>query len=108
MVVTPGAFSTPELSKIILIQPHPAYEKQLAAARALFSMDYVPGMQDPLKGIDIIYRVAMLPDPPAFLPLGLDSIEMARKKWEERARAIEAAAPWSEDLRGDPTPLNNL
>lgn len=106
MAVAPGAFSTPALSKIVPIPPHPAYEKQFAAARVLFSTDYFPGMQDPIKGVDVLYRVATLPDPPAFLPLGVDSIEMARKKWEERAKAIEAAAPWSEELRVDPVHLD--
>ena len=106
MAVAPGAFSTPALSKIVPIPPHPAYEKQFAAARVLFSTDYFPGMQDPIKGVDVLYRVASLPDPPAFLPHGVDSIQMARKKWEERAKAIEAAVPWSEELRVDPVHLD--
>ncbi|EPT03142.1 NAD-binding protein [Fomitopsis schrenkii] len=108
IVVAPGAFSTPALSKITPIPPHPAYEKQLATTRALFSMDYFPGMQDPVKGVEVLYRIAALPDPPVFLPLGVDAVEMAKKKSEERAKAIEVAAPWSEELRVEPSHLEAI
>ena len=79
--------------------PHPAYEEHLATIRERFKKHSFPGMQDPVKGVDILYRIAALPDPPVFLPLGMDAIQIAKAKWTERAKATEAVESWSEELR---------
>ncbi|KAH9843763.1 uncharacterized protein C8Q71DRAFT_12798 [Rhodofomes roseus] len=101
IVVEPGAFRTPALSKIIIALPHPAYEKPLGALRANYESELHDwhSMQDPVKAVEVLHRIAALPDPPLFLPFGTDAIEMAKKKYAEMVKGTEAVASWSEELR---------
>ena len=43
--------------------------------------------QGTVKEIETLCRIVALPGPPSFLPLRVDSVEMAKKKWEERAKS---------------------
>ncbi|KZT74490.1 NAD(P)-binding protein [Daedalea quercina L-15889] len=98
IAISPGAFRTPSLSHIVNVPPHPAYE-HLSKARAGFVDALVPTQLDTEKGVDVLYRIAALPEPPVFFPLiGVDAIETVKAKWAERTKATETAALWSQEL----------
>ena len=50
------------------------------------------------KGVQKIYELTQLADPPLHLPLGLDSVRFVREYISELSREVEQYAPWSDDI----------
>ncbi|KAH9938707.1 uncharacterized protein B0H18DRAFT_866745 [Fomitopsis serialis] len=99
VIVEPGAFRTGAYGNVVRIPLHPAYEKVMTAPRKYFEEDVLGVMQDPVQGVEVLYKIAELPNPPLFLPLGKDSVSMAKTRYAEMVESTNAVASWSEELR---------
>ncbi|KAH9830850.1 uncharacterized protein C8Q71DRAFT_784821 [Rhodofomes roseus] len=96
-LLEPGSFYTGGHGRGDLAPPHPAY-KQPDMSKMLSG----EGMSDPVKGVEIIYRLASLPNPPLHLPLGPDAVATFNDKAKRLLEATEAYASWSEGLELEP------
>ena len=84
------------------IEPHPAYTKPTLGGsqiRAYLTGDtFPPGTPPVAAGVEIIYRVAALADPPLHFPLGKDAVGAAKAKIAAEQEAMEKWASWSDNL----------
>lgn len=82
--------------------PHPAYAKPTSASsklRAYFTGDtFPPGTPPVAAGVEVIYKVAALPDPPLNFPLGKDAVGAAKARIAAEQEVAEKWASWSDNL----------
>ncbi|PCH43480.1 NAD(P)-binding protein [Wolfiporia cocos MD-104 SS10] len=95
-----GGFKTNAGQNMLRVPTHPAYidpVTQSHTARSYLMINpAVPS--DPIKGVNAIYRLAGIPNPPLRLPLGKDALGMVRKKGEDLIAAAELSTSFSEGL----------
>jgi len=96
-LLEPGSFYTGGHGRGDVAPAHPAY-KQPDMSKMLRG----EGMSDPIKGVEIIYRLASLPNPPLHFPLGQDSVSTMVDKAKKLLAAAEEYASWSEALELNP------
>jgi len=99
-VVEPGGFRTEGLSSMVTIAPHPAYVKptlhSVMVRQHLKSNQQLVG--NVTKGVEKIYKLTELADPPLHFPLGKDAIGVAKKKTARLAEETDKYSSWSEGL----------
>ncbi|KAI0738149.1 NAD(P)-binding protein [Daedaleopsis nitida] len=107
--VEPGAFKT-EITHALQFAPqHPAYANPTSLTsivRKSLSDDGPKegdaasryGWNDTRKGVQKIFELTLLPNPPARFPLGQDSIRFCRDYVDEISRDVEGYAHWSDEL----------
>jgi len=82
---------------------HPAYDGStlpVAAARKWLEEDLaVRG--DATRGVEIIYRIAALPEPPLHFPMGKDCVQSVTGKITRLQTEIDEYESWSEGLDRD-------
>ena len=98
----PGAFYTEIVDAIQFVPQHPAYAYPSSATstrRKLFTEDVrtLP-FSDVDKGVQKIFELTLLPNPPARLPLGRDSVRFCRDYVDDISRDVEGYAHWSDEL----------
>jgi len=71
----------------------------MAGPRKYFEEGALANMQDPVQAVEVLYKIAELPNPPLFLPLGKDSVSLAKTRYAEMVESTDAVASWSEELR---------
>ncbi|KAM5545862.1 hypothetical protein V8D89_000900 [Ganoderma adspersum] len=107
--VLPGGFVTEIVQKLEMLPQHPAYATETNPA-ALIRKYFSSGMDkeglkarwsDPVKGVQKIYELSQLPDPPLRLLLGQDANHYVGEYLAKLTREIEQYASWSDDLRHD-------
>ncbi|TBU46042.1 NAD(P)-binding protein [Dichomitus squalens] len=105
--VLPGGFVTDITTSGQLIPQHPAYaddSNAVALVRKMFienaSMEAMNrlGCGDPAKGVQKIYKLSKLPDPPLRVLLGRDSNYMVKEWHTQLGRETEEYAHWSDSL----------
>ena len=105
--VLPGGFVTEIVQKLEMLPQHPAYVSETNPAvliRKYFSSGKdKEGLKarwsDPVKGVQKIYDLSQLPDPPLRLLLGQDANHYVGQYLAKLTREIEQYASWSDDLR---------
>ena len=82
---------------------HPAYTKPTSGpsqVRAFLVGDtFPPGTPTPAAGVDVIYKVAALEDPPLYFPLGEDAVGAAKERIAAEQQVMEKWSSWSDNLR---------
>ena len=105
--VLPGGFVTEIVQKLEMLPQHPAYASETNPA-ALIRKYFSSGKDkeglkarwsDPVKGVQKIYDLSQLPDPPLRLLLGQDANHYVGQYLAKLTREIEQYASWSDDLR---------
>ncbi|EMD37837.1 hypothetical protein CERSUDRAFT_154754 [Gelatoporia subvermispora B] len=99
-IIEPGSFITEGQSKVVVVDPLPAYAQAPASLlrAVLSSLATDPSGADPLKAVDAFYRLASLAEPPLHFPIGKDAIEVVKRKIEGLLADTNAYASWSEGL----------
>ncbi|KZT67195.1 NAD(P)-binding protein [Daedalea quercina L-15889] len=92
-LLEPGSFYTGGHGRGDFAPPHPAY-KQPDVSKMLNG----EGMSDPVKGVEAVYRMASLHNPPLHFPLGKDALATISAKAKKLLAATEEYAGWSEGL----------
>ena len=101
-VIEPGFFKTEISSKTTLSDPHPAYNNpDLPFTRVRNAWGTTTSRGDSKKVVQGFEKVASLPDPPLHFVVGLDAVEMARKKIAELKASLDLYESWSEGLDGE-------
>ena len=59
------------------------------------------GRGDSQKAAEAFYKLANLPDPPLHFVVGVDAVQMARKKLEELKASLDQYETWSVGLDRD-------
>lgn len=99
-IIEPGGFRTDFVKGGMDSTPLPVYTKPTLKGvfiRNIFQNDPVmPG--DTGKAVEVIYRLAALPDPPLHLPLGNDSIAGVRRKTAKLLEETDKFESWSQGL----------
>ncbi|KAI0738899.1 NAD(P)-binding protein [Daedaleopsis nitida] len=99
-IVSTGAFDTKGLGKHYWPPAHPAYEK-LTAPTAMMRKnwdEFLVAGRDPRKGMEAVYKLASLEDPPMHFPLGKDAVEAFNKKATRVLAEAKEYASWSDNL----------
>ncbi|OSX66733.1 hypothetical protein POSPLADRAFT_1053348 [Postia placenta MAD-698-R-SB12] len=101
-LVIPGWFRTDIMAgSMIRVPIHPAYA-HLPVAAVHDQLDANPLMSgDTAKGVEVIYRVASMPDPPLRFPLGKDSVQNIRDHMEELRATLDQYESWSEQVAAE-------
>ena len=98
----PGAFSTDACKNFVRTEAHAAYSNPVLPGiyiKKHFSGDsFPPGTPPVSAAVKVIYKVTEIEKPPSRLPLGLDAIKAAKKKYAELLANAERLEPWSEGL----------
>ena len=98
----PGAFSTDAFKSLVRTEAHTAYSKPTMPGIQIkehFSGDsFPPGTPPVSAAVKVIYKLTEIEKPPTRLPLGLDAIKAAKKKYAELLANAERLEPWSEGL----------
>ncbi|KAI0330507.1 NAD-P-binding protein [Cubamyces sp. BRFM 1775] len=98
-LIEPGWFRSAAISKIIWAKRHPAYDNpDLPANKVRAQWEGFSSPGDTRKAVEVFYKVSTLPDPPLYLPLGKDAIELVRKKMSMLDTVMTEYASWSEEL----------
>ena len=102
-IVEPGAFATSAAKGAIQWAPAlPAYDRPelpAAAFRAIWAGIVPPG--DPKKGMETVYKLAALEQPPLHFQLGKDAVGAARAKTSAFLADTDKYESWSEGLVRD-------
>ncbi|KAH9940608.1 hypothetical protein B0H21DRAFT_754359 [Amylocystis lapponica] len=98
-IVEAGWFRTEIMGeRMVRTIPHPAYcepnSKTADFRKYLEANPLVRG--DTSLGMQVIYRLAALPDPPLHFPLGMDSVEAVRRKTARLISITDQFSSWSE------------
>lgn len=96
-------FATDALVKLGEGYSHPAYTDPTlptAVTREVFkhSERYA---KDPMKGVQRIYDLSLLPEPPLRFPLGLEVVDAVAKQIKSVENDVAKYASWSEGLEFD-------
>ena len=97
-----GTFSTDAVKSMVSTEAHPSYSKPTLVGnrtRDRFSGNaFPPGTPPVSAAAKIIYELTDLKRPPSHLPLGIDAVEAAKKKYAALLANAEKVASWSEGL----------
>lgn len=107
--VKPGAFKTSIESALKLLPQHPAYADP-STVTSMVRKSFTEGLNedddlcrfgfsDPVKGVEKVWELTRLENPPYHLPLGKDSLKFLKDKGEELTKAVEGYASWSDGLQ---------
>jgi len=100
-LIEPGAFRTNILlmSNTPVMSPHPAYVHSKSPVNALreYIKEGLPAA-DARKGVEVIYKVAQLQDPPLHFPLGKDCVAAVRRKIAALQANTDKYEAWSDGL----------
>ncbi|RDX50937.1 NAD-P-binding protein [Lentinus brumalis] len=107
-LVEPGAFKSDILSAMQVAPQHPAYANPtlpVSKARQLFEAgpkagDFVEnfGLADTVEGVQKIYELTTVPNPPLRLPLAHDAVGRIRDWALGLVKNVDAYASWSDGL----------
>lgn len=98
-LVSTGPFNTPLVGKFKWPASHPAYEAPTSPTAGLagFYDSYVPP-GDPRKGMEVVYKLASLADPPLYFPLSPASVAAYKSRAKLLLESAEKYASWSENV----------
>ncbi|CAL1712882.1 unnamed protein product [Somion occarium] len=103
-LVEPGTFRTEILAKLGEGYSHPAYTKPSLLSnvnRAALPDEKLMKQADTSKGVQKIYDLSLLPNPPLRLPLGKDAVAMVRGEAKSILEDAAKYESWSEGLDFD-------
>nr|VWP01366.1 Trihydroxynaphthalene reductase (EC (T3HN reductase) [Ganoderma boninense] len=109
--VLPGGFVTEIFQKLEMLPQHPAYASDATTPATLMRKHFSDGVDkeamkarwsDPAKGVQKIYELSQLPDPPLRLLLGKDANQYVAEYLAKVTKEVELYASWSDDLRYEP------
>lgn len=101
VIIEPGNFATSVIGNLVRSPPHPAYAKPntvVSTVRQWVEAGFTAMSADPAKGVEAIYKLAQIPDPPLFFPLGKDAVQRAREHAAKLLADTDRFASWSDDL----------
>lgn len=101
VIIEPGNFATSVIGNLVHTSPHPAYTKPgsvTATVRQWVADGVTAVSSDPVRGVEAIYKLAQIPDPPLFFPLGKDAVQRAREHAAKLLADTDRFASWSDDL----------
>ncbi|RPD56674.1 NAD-P-binding protein [Lentinus tigrinus ALCF2SS1-7] len=102
-IVEPASFHTEGQAKTTWVPAHPAYSNpELPASRMRNGWGTYSPPGDVRKAVEVIYKVASLPEPPLHFLLGENAIMYARKKLADLAADTNKYESWSEGLKKNP------
>jgi len=103
-IIEPCWFHTDGISRSLVRTPsHPAYDKptlRVAAARKWPEGNPVV-RGDATRRVEIIYRIAALPEPPLHFPMGKDCVQSVKGKITRLQTEIDEYESWSRGLDRD-------
>ena len=104
-IVEPGGFVTEIMSALQFAPQHPAYANSDSAVNIWRKFQEGPPdparlrqLSDTAKGVQRIFDLTRLSDPPLRMPLGKDSVGFIRGYAAELTNMVEEYASWSNDL----------
>ncbi|EJF55823.1 NAD(P)-binding protein [Dichomitus squalens] len=98
-IIEPGGFDTPGIGKTAWAPAHPAYSKKELPGNFFRSiLKELRPQGDPRKGMEVVYKLATLEDPPLHFPLGKDAVDLVRKKTATLLADTEKYESWNEGL----------
>ncbi|KAI0790750.1 NAD(P)-binding protein [Abortiporus biennis] len=103
-MVEPGMFRT-SFNSIQPYPPHPAYKKKSLGANIVrklltdMTLNVMPG--DPVKAVQQMYKLTVMPDPPLRLALGKDCVNAIREQLTKMLDDVDKYEDWSDDLLVD-------
>ncbi|TFK87797.1 NAD-P-binding protein [Polyporus arcularius HHB13444] len=101
-IVEPASFHTEGQAKTVWAPPHPAYSNpELPASRMRNGWSAYTPAGDANKAVEVLYKLASLPDPPLHFVLGENAILYVRKKLAELAADTDKYESWSQNLKKD-------
>ncbi|CAL1712886.1 unnamed protein product [Somion occarium] len=102
-LVEPGTFRTEVLVKLGDGYSHPAYTKPTLLSNIIRAITHDKNLKqgDASKGVEKIYTLSLLPEPPFRLPLGKDALEMVREEANSILEDVSKYESWSEGLDFD-------
>lgn len=90
------------MKSIVRVETHPAYTKTTLKGNQFknqFPDNAFPSGTPPVSAaVNVIYKLTELKNPPSHLPLGVDAIEAAKKKYAQLLADAEKLVSWSEGL----------
>ncbi|KAH9944674.1 NAD(P)-binding protein [Amylocystis lapponica] len=98
-----GGFHTEIVGNSAIAVPHPAYDgpDSIATKVRQFVKSHAQlPVGDPQKGVQVLYKLANLADPPLRFPLGKDSVEAIKQKSASLLAVVQQYESWSEGLVG--------
>lgn len=98
-IISTGPFGTPMFGKFQGPKPHPAYDaptNPTVFMRSFYESYVPPG--DPKKGMEVVYKLSSLEDPPLYFPLGKDTVAAYKSKAATLLKSVEQYESWSEDV----------
>lgn len=103
MIIETGSFHTAGVGKLGAGFSHPAYAAPTLPSHGLRSL--ITGSQrlgaDPVKGVQRLYDLSLLPDPPFRFVLGKDAASFIRGELKEIEQDVNKYESWSEGLEFD-------
>ena len=101
-IVEPASFHTEGQAKTTWAPRHPAYSNpELPASRMRNGWGTYSPPGDVNKAVEVLYKIASLPDPPLHFVLGENAILYVRKKLADLAADTDKYESWSQGLRKD-------
>ncbi|KAM5540843.1 hypothetical protein V8D89_005487 [Ganoderma adspersum] len=96
-LVEPGSFATNVFNASAWSAAHPAYTKpELPTVMMRTYWDQWTPSGDSRKGMETVYKLASLEEPPLHFPVGKDSIGAVREKTAALVRDMDKYESWSE------------
>ena len=100
IILEPGAFDTPGIGKTRPAPAHPAYSnKELPGNVRRSIWEQFRPQGDARKGMEVIYKLATLEEPPLHFPLGKDAVNTVRAKTAALLADTEKYESWNEGLK---------
>ncbi|KAI9065980.1 NAD-P-binding protein [Trametes sanguinea] len=98
-LIEPAGFETGGQSKVVWGPPHPAYQNpELPATKMRTGFgQYKPG-NDPRRGAEAFYNIALVDDPPLHFPIGQMAVTYAKKSVKTLLTDVEKYESWSADM----------
>ena len=98
-ILEPGAFDTPGIGKTRPAPAHPAYSNKELPGNVLRSIwEQFRPQGDARKGMEVIYKLAALEEPPLHLPLGKDVVYAFKAKNTSMLADAKKYESWKEGL----------
>ncbi|RPD54594.1 NAD(P)-binding protein [Lentinus tigrinus ALCF2SS1-7] len=101
--VEPGAFVTEFMNNVERTPQHPAYTDPSLPTAVMREMYAHPEslpfeFNDPAKGVEKLFELSRLPNPPLQFPLGRDAVKFLSDATAEHTKLVEKYGSWSNDL----------
>lgn len=96
-------FRTNGAAAATILPVHPAYSSPTLPSSLVRTVTTSPDMftNDPLKAAATLYRLSLLPSPPARLPLGKQAVEAIKGAIKKHTAEIDEYESWSVDMALD-------